>query len=462
MVALPAAAAEAGTRIAAYPKLYPAFSTSVRDYVSRCQRGRPLLLAAHAPRATRVTLDGRPTRRKRLELAAGQGTRVTIGKRTFHVRCLPRAFPPSTSERHGRTQAGWYAVTPAQGGDGSRFLALFDPNGVPVWWVRTQRPPIDFKVLPDGTVAWSYFTGGTYAAEDAPYEVRRLNGELVRRVSAVGALTDNHELQLLPNGNYLVLSYLPRDGVDLSRFGGPEHATVTDAEVQEVSPGGKLVFRWNSKDHVDLAESAPFARAFLSQPVATQDGRSAYDIVHVNSAEADGDSLIVSLRHTSGVIKISRRTGAVEWKLGGTETPESIRVQGEPAGSLVFSGQHDARVLPDGTITVHDNRTGSGLLARAVRYRIDEQNRTAEQVESLIDPGTSVSLCCGSARKLPRGNWVGGWGFNSLVSELTPGGRRVFGLRFEAPLFSYRAAPVQRGELTARALRRGMDAMHPR
>ena len=51
-----------------------------------------------------------------------------------------------------------------------------------------------------------------------------------------------------------------------------------------------------------------------------------YDIVHINSVEemADGDYLI-SLRHTDSVYRLDGATGAIEWKLGGTETPESTR-----------------------------------------------------------------------------------------------------------------------------------------
>ena len=40
-----------------------------------------------------------------------------------------------------------------------------------------------------------------------------------------GTPTDRHELQLLPNGDYVVVGYKPRSGVDLSPYGGPANAT---------------------------------------------------------------------------------------------------------------------------------------------------------------------------------------------------------------------------------------------
>lgn len=462
------AGASAAPRLGAYPALYPAFSPKQTDYVSRCHRGRPLLLAIHAPRATPVRVGRRRavngSLQTRIKLEGGQAITVRTAGTTYHVRCLPKTFPKWTAERDGAPQARWYVVTPAQGGDGSsRFVAVFDARGVPVWWMQRGYKPIDAKVLPGGKLAWSVFTDSPYATRSVPYEEHRLDGKRVRTIAAVGIDTDSHELQQLPSGNYLIGGYVPRDGVDLSPYGGPPNATVTDAEVQEVTPAGKLVWSWNSKDHVALEESKPFMGAALANPAHMPDGRTAYDIVHLNSIEPAGDSVLISLRHTDGVYSVNTKTGAIEWKLGGTQTAESLKIAGAPEGSVEFGGQHDARLQPDGTLTVHDNRTGTNLPPRAVRYRIDAAARTATRVEELTDPDVILSLCCGSARKLGGGNWVMSWGFNGLVTELTPSGHRVFGLRFSDEVFSYRAVPVQPGDgLTARKLRDGMDAMHPR
>ena len=251
--------------------------------------------------------------------------------------------------------------------------------------------------------------------------------------------------------------------MDLSPYGGPAEALVLDALIQEVTPKGKVVWSWNSEDHIATEESRPFMKSLLATPARRADGLDSYDIVHVNSAEVQGDSILISLRHTDGLYKVNRATGAIEWKLGGTRTPESLSVTGAAEDSLIFSGQHDARRLADGTISVHDNRTGTMLGPRAVRFKIDEAARTATQVEELTDPATVSSLCCGSARRIAGGNWVMSWGFNGLVTELTASGERVFGLRFgtENDVFSYRAVPLMPGEVSARALRAGMDAMHP-
>jgi hypothetical protein len=387
---------------------------------------------------------------------------VRIGTRnaTYVIRCVADDFPAWTTERHGTPEAKWYIVTPTLGPHGTRYVALFDRNGAPVWWFRDKGKPHNASLLPNGHIAWSQFTNQAYAAYNVPFVERRFDGRVVGRIAAKGVATDSHDLQILPNGNRLVLSYVPRDGVDLSKYGGPRRATVTDGVVQEITPRGKVVFRWSSKGHVSLSEAEPYMKSIIDGPIDTTDGRPAYDIVHINSVEKDGGSLVVSMRQT-GLYKISMATGQIEWKLFGTRTPESLSIAGEPDGAVILGGQHDARILGDGTLTVFNNRTGTGLLPRAERYTIDEQARTATLIEGLTDPKSISSTCCGSARRLSGGDWVVQWGSSSIVDELNPMGARVFALTFPSSLYLYRAIPVMPGELSLRTLRRGMDAMHP-
>jgi hypothetical protein len=446
LIALAAAApAQAFT---AKPRLEPPFSPRVSDYGSRCRLGHTLRLRV-----------GHHTRRYRLR----EGEAVTVRQRgrTYHVRCLPQHFPKWRAERHGVQQAKWYLVTPTLGPHGSHVVAIFDRDGSPVWWMERPTKPHDAKLMPDGNLAWSTFTNGQFASHSVPYEERRLDGTLVRRIGAVGAPTDGHDLQVLPSGHYLTLSYVPREGVDLSAYGGGRKATVVDAEVQEVTQRGRLVWRWNSGDHVALSESEPFMDSIVNGPVKIAGGRLAHDLVHVNSVEPDGDSVLISMRQTNSVYKVSRRTGAIEWKLGGTHTPESLALTNVADPANVITGQHDARLLPDGTLTLHDNRTLSGEHPRAVRFSLDEAARSATLIESVEDPRTAYSNCCGSARRMPGGNWLASWGASGLVEELTPAGERVYALHFggRKGADSYRAIPIMPGQLSSKAMRRGMDAM---
>ena len=183
----------------------------------------------------------------------------------------------------------------------------------------------------------------------------------------------------------------------------------------------------------------------------------------MNAIEPAGDdAVLVSLRHTDAIYKVDKVSGEILWKLGGTWTPKSLDVVGDPEGAYPLGGQHDVRLLPNGTITIFDNNTNQPSAPRAVRYEIDEANRTATLVEELTDPLITKSLCCGSARQSDDGSWLMSWGGDSLVGEYEASGQPNFRLGFGGTLFSYRAVPADNPALNVSSLRAGMDAMHPR
>src|SRR2546423_410383 len=182
-----------------------------------------------------------------------------------------------TAERTGRPQAAWYVVAPCCRKE-STYVAIFDTHGVPVWWFNTHRPPLDASLLPDGDVAWAQQHGKDLAPgiSAGTYEEHTLNGKLRRTFSIPGGTpTDRHELQLLPNGDYLVVAYKPRDAVDLSPYGGPSNATVLDAVIDEITPDRKIAWSWRSSDHIDLAESSRWYQPqVLPKPARLNDGRT--------------------------------------------------------------------------------------------------------------------------------------------------------------------------------------------
>jgi arylsulfotransferase ASST len=452
--------------IKATPDLHPQFDPQVSDYVTRCGSD-PVTVDVAAPPGTEVAVDNQPARSGRFSqtvaLSSGQDfalSTVDGGQtRTFHVRCLPSDFPTWTFTRSAQSSQAWTLLALT----GQRYVTFFDGDGVPVWWYRSDGGPIDARVLSDDTVAFARSCACPFGTPDTSYEIRRLDGTLVRSVRTVDVDTDHHDLQEVGNGNLLLAAYVPRDNVDLSAFGGPSDATVQDAVIQELAPDGSLVWSWNSKDHIGLSEADPWWGFLKAFPTQLPDGRTAYDVVHFNAVEPDGDGLLVSMRHTDAIYRISRSDGHVEWKLGGTTTPQSLTVSGDDQATP-FGGQHDVRRLGDGTVTIHDNGTQLGRSPRAVRFRIDPAQQAATLAEQLSDPDVTSSNCCGSARKLDSGGWLMGWGTlstNPTIAEYASDHSRVFKLTFSGA-FSYRAFPVPRGRISAEQLRQAMDSMHPR
>jgi hypothetical protein len=242
--------------------------------------------------------------------------------------------------------------------------------------------------------------------------------------------------------------------VDLTPYGGPANGAVVDGEIQEEDAAGHVVWRWNSKDHVSLAENVNWTGAYRT----IGDGTEVYDYIHLNSVQPDGDGYIISARHLDAIYRIDKATGAVRWKLGGTELPASLHVVGDTRRTR-FSGQHDARLLPDGTLTVYDNH--APRKPRAMRFRIDAAKGTATLLGQVAEPRLVWSPAEGSARLLPGGDWVVSWGATNLLSELRATNDPTWRLTLERGQ-SFRITPVLRGTLAASTLRRAMDRMHPR
>jgi hypothetical protein len=327
------------------------------------------------------------------------------------------------------------------------YAIVFNNRGVPIWWSYARAKGA--RVLPNGNILWF-----DRSASPGRWAIRRLDGSLVRTLKAVGRVADPHDVQLLGNGGYLLGAYVKQSHVDTSAYGGSRNANVVNTELQQVGPRGRLVWDWKSQHHISLAETPRHRwRWAINSP--TPQG---YDILHWNSIEPAGGSVIASFRHLDAVYKIRKSTGKIVWKLGGTRTSKSLTVRGDPHG-YTFGAQHDARLLGDGTLTVFDNRTNvTPARPRAVRFRIDEQQRTATLVRSITDPGVRYSKCCGSARRLPNGDWLIDWA-PSKIGGYKPNGARTFGLSFDST-YSYRAEPVPAGAVSAQDLRQGMNAIY--
>jgi hypothetical protein len=480
LAAVGSAPAAAAVEISSKPALRPAFDRDISDYVSRCPSDKPLRLSVRASDGDRVSVAGRKRRGGTFELRVSRRRegaftiRVKSGERTtsHHVRCLPKDFPDWSFTSKGRAQAQWYVIEPS-GARTKGYIGIFDANGVPVWWRGASSfAPWDGKLLPDGNIAYARWVGDHFGVHDRiAYEVWSPDGELVRVVRAVGNPTDTHDLQQLPNGNYLVLAYRRRCCADLSSHGGPRKARVWDGEIQELTPGGKLVWRWSTKGRIPLSwttHAAEPSTGWWYQEIHDTPNRpppegTAYDMVHLNSVEPDGDGLIVSARHIDAVFRIDRATKRIDWKLGGTRVAgKSLTVQNAPSGfggERLFGGQHDARLWTDGTVTIHDNGSWRSRPPVMDRFRIDSVTRTATLLERIVNPEVKVSKAIGSTRKLGGGNWVTAWGGAPIVTEQDEKGAIVRRFAFTEGRWTYRAVPIERGRLSASKLRRGMSEM---
>ena len=446
-----------GAHITATPALYPAFQGGVTNYVNRCDPNTPTGVHVTAPSGVSVSVNGAPAQTGdfTVQVAQDVGQSFTIAvtnddaTTSNYVRCLPTDFPAWSAEQSGPPQAAYYATVLIEGG-AADYAAVFDNNGVPVWWLKDRLPT--FLLTPLQNKNFAIVRPG-FGLEE--YD---LSGNRLRRVMTVG-ITDFHDVILLPNGNYAMATVEPQS-CDLTTWGLTASETCYNHVFQELTPTGSLVWSWDTAAHIPVTETPEHWRE--NHQTVPPD---AYDPWHYNSVKYIGGDFVISFRHLDAVYRINQATGDIVWKLGGTPHPKSLELIGDALGGP--RGQHDARPQFDGSVTIYDNGTcapangsecGPGRQPRGVRYAVDRDEMTATLLEDVRDSGITGSFCCGSSRRLAGGNWVNGWGGGSEITENRPDGTRVFRLSVG---FVYRGSPIPPGVFTPTEFRNGMDAQYP-
>jgi hypothetical protein len=227
-----------------------------------------------------------------------------------------------------------------------------------------------------------------------------------------GYNADTHDFELLPNGHALIEIYDTTPVVDMSKLvpGGFPAAVPNQSVIQEVDLDGNVVWQWRSLDHIPVTDS-----------YQTLTNANIGDYIHLNSLQFDDrdGNLIVSLRNTSEVIKISRVTGDILWRMMGKHNQFAF-TNGIPGNTdpATFQVQHNAGRLPNGNLTIFDNGYSTHSdpsynflrpYSRAVEYVIDETNKTAELVWAYRHNPDIITYNQGTVERLPDGHSIIQW-----------------------------------------------------
>jgi Arylsulfotransferase (ASST) len=475
VTAQPAVSQPNSFQIQVSPALTPSFDPSIHDYVINCTSNPEVQFTAALGGVNFFSFlapgerGGREPSfpigyfQKTLTMNPGQRFRFIVGPASseYSVRCLPQDFPPLTVSMAGNSEAEWFLFAPTlffslpTNTKPSAYVIMTDANGTPVWWKKEPGgSALDAKVLGPNEITWTLQSN----EPDGQYVIRNFSGEII---NVIGSDLNDHDLQPTPNGTFLairdVARICPPDCADMSPWGGSGQTAALDQEIVELDQNSNILWIWRTRDHIALSETGA---AGWFPGVGN-------DIIHMNAVEPDGtDAVFFSARHLNAIYHITKSTGAIDWKIGGTNRAESLVVVGDTRPTAIganghpLSGQHDVRLWADGTVSVHDNGTIANRPPSIVRYQIDTASRTALVVEQLQDALDPVSICCGSARRLPAGHWLVQWGGLPYMTELDGKGNTVISIHYNlGSQFSYRAIPVLPGAVSAAVLRAGMDAL---
>jgi hypothetical protein len=405
-------------------------------------------------------------------------TYIGIFKRNYYLNCVDQKISPvSITNADGQRNEFNLMdtiVMPGQINDQyNGTIVLRDSLGTPIWWMTPNSKPIaakGFLYLRDPKLIEGrnkvLFVGSKKPAgvfsSDGKYLVYNLLTHKVeteytgaKTLNTEGTL-DFHDLQVFPNGEAVAIRYTKRTDVDLSSIGIPKGIEVLDSEIVFLNKDGTEKFKYSLLDRIDISEIA------INQPAYYNPGAAPVDVIHSNSVEISGDSIIISSRHLDAVHKMRIVDGEFVWKLGGHgKTKYDLDVINEYGAfnqsnntidlSHLLSGQHDARVSKDGGVSVFDNGTTANRNPRVLTFSIDEKNMKAKITHVITGSSQSISSCCGAARPLKDGAWLVNWGgkldqqrgtfANGVSSTVLPNGVATRILVRPTNVFSYRVIP---------------------
>jgi hypothetical protein len=245
---------------------------------------------------------------------------------------------------------------------------------------------------------------------------------------ANGLRADLHDFQLAAHGVAYTTAFNPIRCDVSSVEGGTDKGVLLDNAIQEIDVKTGLVrWEWHSLDHIAVTESETAAPK-TSAP---------WDWFHLNSidVEPSGD-LLISARSTWAAYQLQSGSGDVLWRLGGNRSSFAMG-----AGTKT-AWQHDARMLPDGEVTMFDDGSNPPVhsQSRGVRIALDPARRSARLSAVYRHPNPALLAASqGNMQTLPNGNVLIGYGGVPQISEYSPGGALLFDAHLPFDMSNYRA-----------------------
>lgn len=312
------------------------------------------------------------------------------------------------------------------------------------------------------------------------------NGKLVwhwgGKQAPGGAAQQNHDWNRLANGDTLIIATLRHP---VPGFKAP---VVLDQAIYQITPAGKIVWRWLVSDHLKEFGFSKRGLKMIHEGFSSAGSQAGF--LTINDMQPLGanrwfdggdkrfapDNIMISSREGNVIAIISRKTGHIVWRMGpyypGSQgspwkRPYKYKVP-RPVDQIV--GQHDAHLIPAGLpgagdLLVFDNQGAAGFppayLAAIGGSRVLEINPVTKEIvwqyignDADLPNWTFSSTFIGSARRLPNGNTLIDEGMTGRIFQVTPKhkvvweyinpyeGRMSLGGRIVNMRWVYRAQPI--------------------
>ena len=254
---------------------------------------------------------------------------------------------------------------------------ILDGQGNVVWFhaVPAGQTAADFRVqrlYGRPVLTWWQGTNLGGLSDGTDYIYNSHYQQIATVKAGNGLTTDGHEFLITPWNTALILSY-DTTTANLTSIGGAANQTVINGIVQEIDIStGKVLFQWNSEDHVPFSQS--------EQPLPSSPS-TPWDWFHINAVHLDTDgNLLIDARDTWTTYKVNRWTGNINWQLGGKD--QQLHPPGRPGSGPRQRGR-DLRLAarPRGTRQWHLHVLRQRVVGDAAALLQPRCHREAESVD---------------------------------------------------------------------------------
>ncbi len=314
----------------------------------------------------------------------------------------------------------------ADSGPGQGGAMIMNTEGHMIWFSPdvVHESKMDFQVQSyHGKPVLTWFQGRVVAGGHGE-GVGIVADSSYRTIATIrahnGLMVDLHDFVVTPQGTALVTAFRTIPNYDLSPVGGPVNGYLLSGVAQEIDIAtGKLLFQWDSLDHVPLSETCEKFSGSSKKPNTSKP----FDYFHINSiAEFDSEHLMIGARNTWCVYLVKRSTGEIVWRLNGKKSDFTM------GPGTRFFWQHDARWHGNGVLTLFDDGSDppEEKESRALVLDVDTSTMLVTLKRAYTHQGELVlAHAMGNAQLLPDGKMFVGWGTTPYFSEFDAAGKRI-------------------------------------
>lgn len=430
-------------------KLIPPFDFGTHDYYAISMNTlRPIEIAVGS-QTQKVELN---------ELSQDAYISIHVGESVYKLFTAMPGLPSykfkSTVGYHGDL----YVTPSSMSLEVPAYAYIIDEKGKLAYYRANETPPwtmanLNKHVLKNGTVRYSvfrqfnnitpqaFFFGEEIIMDEDFKVIDRL--QLLPHNGRLAYPVENHVFAMPDDNHYIIAGYYYKT----DRQAPWKNKKIIVPVIQEIKDG-KLVFEWVGSDYPELFETC-------MEGCSISNLNRYQDYLHLNSVTVDpnDDNLIVSMAHSSQILKINRTSGKIMWKLGGISDDFNL------TDEQFFIRQHDARMTKDGWLILFDNRypnpgmktllNGRNVYndlyySRLIAFKLDEQNKRVMDFKE-FKLGKKVYFM-GSYQPLTNNRFLIGYGSNRDIAakELDQSNTEYMSLSFNKPYTTYKAYKYER------------------